>query len=117
MLKEVAIGIAILSGIASIGEKIVQFGNMAKLIASCAVDTLVAGVEFLLTKGAQLIIKAIPAIGSILSVFLNKAFSVLVGWFFSTSLVNKIKKRVESKIRPASYQLIDYFKVFFNSIF
>lgn len=115
-IGRLALGISILSLISSLGAKIKKLGNMAKVIASCTVDALVSGVKWLLEKGAKMIIKAIPAIGAILSIFLNRAFSKLVDWFFSRSLVQRVKKKVESKIRPVSYKLIDYFTVFFKSL-
>lgn len=109
-----ALGISILSMVASLGEKVTRLGNIAKIIAECVVETMTSFIKWALTKAAKALFKLIPTIGVILSFFADSIVSVIFKIAFTNKKIKLIKTKITSVIEVSSYSLYDYFKVFLN---
>ena len=111
-----ALGIAILCMIASLGEKIVRLGNIAKIIAECAFEAMTSFLQWALSKGLKALLSLIPAVGSILAFFAKNIVSLVFKVLLTSAKIKTIKQRITSTIELATYGLADYFTVFFKSL-
>ena len=115
-IAKVAIGVAILTVIATIGKKMVLLGNMTKVIVACAVEMCVSLIESLGEKILKPLLKLIPCLGLVLSVFAGKIVKLIMKIFLPDKKISAIKEKMESMIRPTTYKVDDYFSSFFKLI-
>ena len=111
-----AIGIAILSMIATLGKKAVHLGSMVKAIAECVVETCVSLLESLGEKVLKPILKLIPVIGTALSFLAGAIIKVVSKKLLTEERMNAMKIKVEGRIQITQYKLQDYFKSFFTQL-
>ena len=115
-IGKLAIGIAILSMIATLGKQAVHLGSMVKAIAYCVVETCVSLLESLGEKALKYILKLIPFVGAFLSLLAGAIISIVSKTFLTEEKKNAIKTKIEGQIRITQYKLEDYFKSFFTQL-
>ena len=111
-----ALGVSILAMIASIGEKITRLGNIAKIIAECVVEAVSNFLKWALTKGLKALLGLIPAVGAILGFFAKNVVSFIFNKFLTNSKIQTLKQKITNQIELVSYDLADYFMVFFRNL-
>lgn len=76
-IGKVALGFGILSMLASIGEKATRLGDIRAIIAECIVETMVAFIEWIFTKVLKNVLKLIPCVGSVVSLFAKPIYTLI----------------------------------------
>ena len=116
IIGKVALGIGILSMIASIGEKATRLGDIKAIIAECVVETMQAFIEWIFTKVLKNVLKFIPFVGSVLSLCAGPIYKLIKTVLLTTKKMRKMKNIIASKINTATYSLCDYAIVFFKQL-
>jgi len=102
--------------IASIGEKAMRLGDIRAIIAECVVETMEAFIEWIFTKVLKKVLKFIPYIGSVLSLFAGPIYKLIKTILLTPQKIKNLKNKITSKINTATYSLCDYVVVFFKQL-